>query len=57
MCGSHFKEKENNGGDKPNWSTLYANVELSQQTLLNNYYILIKTFLKRTNAQLYTYHT
>jgi hypothetical protein len=34
--------RENNGGDEPNWDTLYACVELSQGNPLYGYYIVIK---------------
>jgi hypothetical protein len=37
-------KRENNRGDEPNWGTLYAEMELSGQTPLYNYYGLIKLF-------------
>jgi hypothetical protein len=33
-------KKETNGGDEPNWDTLYADMEMSHP--LYNYYILYK---------------
>jgi hypothetical protein len=37
-------KRDNNGGDEPNLGTLHKNMEMSQQTLLYDYYILIKMF-------------
>jgi hypothetical protein len=55
-CPSHFKKgegkREDNGGDEPNWDSLYTYMEMSQQNPLYNYYKLIKTFLKKKDFRL-----
>jgi hypothetical protein len=37
-----LRRHQNTGENEPNWVTLYAYMEMSQQTPLYNYYILIK---------------
>jgi hypothetical protein len=39
------------GRDKPNRGALYTHMEMSQQNLLYNYYILIKTLKKENTCQ------
>jgi hypothetical protein len=39
--------RENNGEDEPNWGTLYTYKKIPQQNPLYNYYILIKTLIKK----------
>jgi hypothetical protein len=45
-CRSHFKngrsKKEKNGGDEPNWGTLYTYMELPHEAFLCNSSIPIK---------------
>jgi hypothetical protein len=51
------EKRENNGGDKPNWGTLYVYVGMSQRNPLYNYYMLIKMTKKRKNPWTRLYHT
>jgi hypothetical protein len=44
-------KREKNKGDEPNWGTLYAYVEMSQETPLYDYCKLIKTFKKFFNKK------
>jgi hypothetical protein len=46
ILGRGMRKRENNGGDEPNWNTLYTHIEKSKQNLLYDYYILIKMLKK-----------